>query len=119
MSIDTAIIIQQGATLQKLVTVTNVTTGLPFDLTGYTPRGQVRDLKKNLIAEMECSVYGDNDHGQILLVIDASVTTLITCIKPMKYTVEIEDDNDPDIVYRVAEGDVTLSQDYCLPIPTS
>lgn len=115
MSIKTDLVIQQGAVLQKIITVTNTVTGFAFDLTDFDPRGQIRDFRKNLIAEFECSVY-DALMGKIFITLSAIDTALIITNRPMKYTIEIVHKTDPDIIYRVAEGDATLSIDYCLPI---
>jgi hypothetical protein len=99
--------LQQGATLRFRITVRRSSTdgGGPFNLTGWTPRGQVRanrDETGTPLASLSFTVLSAPE-GRLEARIGADVTE--TIVEPvMCFDVELVNDMDATDVWRIGQG---------------
>lgn len=105
------LILQQGATLRFRINVRRSSTdgGGPFDLTGWTPRGQVRanrDETGTPLASFSFTVLSASE-GRLEVRIGADVTETIAVPK-MCFDVELVNDGDATDVWRIAQGTLEL-----------
>ncbi len=97
--------IEQGTTFTTTVTVKQAT-GVAFNLTGYTPRAQMRkSFYSTSKTDFTAAVEGAAANGQVTLSLTATQTAALT---DGRYVYDIEIDNGTT-VYRVLEGMVTIT----------
>jgi hypothetical protein len=101
------ITIEQGATFLRTLTLKN-SDDTPFDLTGYTARGQIRRNHRsgNVAASFTCTIT-DPTAGEIQIKLTAATTADLP-IYDHVYDIEIEL-TAASTVSRILEGTVTVS----------
>lgn len=101
------ILIEQGATYQQEF-VWKDSAGTPVDLSTYSGRMQVRQLKTEaiLLNLTEGSGVTLGSDGSINIFVSATVTSALPLV-PARYDLELEDST--GIVTRLLQGDVTIS----------
>ena len=103
------IVIQQGSTFERTITIKQQSTGLPVDLTGATFRGQVREYVEDTVplASFLCTDV-DLVNGKFKIALTATTTTSLNFDTGV-YDVEIQyADTSVD---RILQGTVTLSKE--------
>ena len=97
--------LEQGATLDRTVTVQE--SGSAMDLTGYTPRMQVRDThdSSTVLLTVTCSV--SNASGGILRLQSTATTT--SGIEEGIYVYDLEIESSTGVVTRLLQGNVTVT----------
>ena len=101
--------IYQGETLKVVVRCNDAETGEPMDLTGFTPRSQIRVNFEDLVPVATFTAsWLDASVGAIYLYLSAEETAALDFNKA-KYDVEIEDEAGD--VTRVVMGTVALSKE--------
>tara|TARA_S200002703_G_scaffold158507_1_gene169068 strand:- start:175 stop:510 length:336 start_codon:yes stop_codon:yes gene_type:complete len=97
--------LEQGATLDRTVTVQE--SGSAMDLTGYTPRMQVREThdSTSILLTVTCSVA--NASGGIIR-LQASATTTAS-IEEGIYVYDLEIESSTGVVTRLLQGNVTVT----------
>ena len=95
----------QGATLDRTVTVQE--NGSAMDLTGYTPRMQVREThdSTSILLTVTCSI-SDASGGIIRL--QATATTTAS-IEEGIYVYDLEIESSTGVVTRLLQGNVTVT----------
>ena len=96
--------IDQGSTFSSIVTVEGQD-GLAFNLTGYTPRGQIRKTYSSSTAVNFSASIASAAAGQISLALTATQTGNL---KPGRYVYDVEIVNG-DVVVRVVEGQIEVN----------
>lgn len=105
MAAITNFIIEQGATFTTTVTV-KAADATAFNLTGYTPRAQMRkSYYSSTKTDFTAVITGAATDGKVTLSLTAAQTALLT---DGRYVYDIEIDNNTS-VFRVLEGMVTVS----------
>lgn len=99
------IYIDQGSTYSSIIDVKDGN-GLPFNLTGYTPRGQIRKSYSSSTAINFVTSINTPINGKIGMSLTATQTR---AMKPGRYIYDIEIYNSGGHVIRVAEGQVEIS----------
>lgn len=99
------IYIDQGSTYASVIDVKDGN-GLPFNLAGYTPRGQIRKSYSSSTAINFATSINIPLQGKIGLSLTASQTR---AMKPGRYIYDVEIFNSGGHVIRVAEGQVEIS----------
>lgn len=104
------IIIEQGATYSEGVRV-YYNNGLPYDLTGYTPRMQLRGRKFGLLT---LDMLGVN-YFKYLDLVNGYFATYISAVETRElpagvydYDLELSKDSDVNTVIRLLEGQATV-----------
>jgi hypothetical protein len=97
--------LEQGATLDRTVTVQE--SGSAMNLTGYTPRMQVREThdSTNILLTVTCSV--SNASGGIIR-LQATATTTAS-IEEGIYVYDLEIESGTGVVTRLLQGNVTVT----------
>jgi len=97
--------LEQGATLDRTVTVQE--SGSAMDLTGYTPRMQVRDThdSSTVLLTVTCSV-SNASNGIIRL---QSTATTTSGIEEGIYVYDLEIESSTGVVTRLLQGNVTVT----------
>jgi hypothetical protein len=101
------ILVEQGATFKRIVTVTKKADNLPQNLTSYLVRGMMREAKKGgaVLTSFTCGIV-DAALGQFSFELSATATGALTAPVAL-YDIELE--SPTGIVYRVYEGTATIS----------
>ena len=102
--------IDQGAILEFTFRVRGAN-GSPYDLSLFTPRGQLRRLKdrsSQLLAELTVERLAPFSSGRLSVTLGATATRLLT--GKGFFDIEIEDTGtpNPDRVYRVLQGEFAV-----------
>ena len=97
--------LEQGATLDRTVTVQE--SGSAMNLTGYTPRMQVREThdSTSILLAVTCSI--SNASGGIIR-LQASATTTAG-IEEGIYVYDLEIESSTGVVTRLLQGNVTVT----------
>lgn len=98
---------KQGATLQRTITVTEADGTTPFDFTGWTLRGQLREIGSNAKAAdfaVTSPALGSVDYG-----LTAEQSALLTPSTSWNYYYDIEAEAD-GVVHCLAEGNAKFSK---------
>lgn len=98
--------IDQGSDFQTTITVEG-SNGLPFDLTGYSARGQIRRNYTSTTAYNFTATITDPTDGEINIFLDHSVSAAMKAGRYL-YDVEIVQTSSSDIT-RVIEGQVEIN----------
>jgi hypothetical protein len=99
------IFIDQGSTFSSTISVKN-TNGTPYNLTGYSVRGQIRKTYSSLTAISFTTNINVPTSGNVGISLTASQTR---GMKPSRYVYDVEIYNDGGHVLRIAEGQVEIS----------
>lgn len=99
------IYIDQGSTYASVVDVKD-SNGLPFNLTGYSSRGQIRKSYSSSASVPFATSANSPLTGQVSLSLTATQTRVM---KPGRYVYDVEIYNSGGHVVRVAEGQVEIS----------
>ena len=101
------ILIEQGATYRQEF-VWKDSAGVAINLTGYTARMQVRQLKTEtvLLSLVQGSGITLGVNGSILIFVSATATTALPLV-PARYDLELQSAD--GTVTRLIQGDVTIS----------
>lgn len=98
--------IDQGSDYQTTITVEG-SNGLPFDLTGYSARGQIRRNYTSTTAYNFTATITDPTDGEINIFLDHSVSAAMKAGRYL-YDIEIVQSSSSDIT-RVIEGQVEIN----------
>ena len=98
--------IDQGSDYQTTITVEG-SNGLPFDLTGYTARGQIRRNYTSTTAYNFTATIPNPTEGEINIFLDHTVSAAMKAGRYL-YDVEIVQTSSSDIT-RVIEGQVEIN----------
>jgi len=96
--------IDAGSSFSSIITVDDVN-GLPFNLTGYSARGQIRKSYASLTAINFATVINNPTSGKIAISLTAATTRTL---KAGRYVFDVEIYNISDDVIRIAEGQVNV-----------
>ena len=99
------IYIDQGSTYSSVIDVKD-SNGLPFNLTGYLSRGQIRKSYSSSTAVSFATSINTPLSGKVGLSLTASQTR---SMKPGRYLYDVEIFNSGGHVVRIAEGQVEIS----------
>lgn len=101
------IYIDQGSSYSSIIDVKDVN-GLPYNLTGYTPRAQIRkSYSSSNAVQFATSINGN---APLSGAVSLSLTAIQTrAMKPGRYVYDVEIFNDGGHVMRIAEGQVEIS----------
>ena len=99
------IYIDQGSSYASIIDVKD-SNGLPFNLTGYESRGQIRKSYGSSSAVPFATAINLPLEGKVSLSLTAAQTR---AMKPGRYVYDVEIYNDGGHVVRVAEGQVEIS----------
>jgi hypothetical protein len=106
MAVYANLTIDQGTDFTSLVTVEG-SNGLPFDLSGYTARGQARRNFNSSTSYAFVATINNPTEGEIILSMDNTVTQTM---KPGRYVYDIEIvESATSDVTRVVEGQVEVT----------
>lgn len=108
MAININLLIDQGTKYEAFATVTNEDGGI-FDLTNWTPKGQLRkSYYSTTSVNFTVDVYGEPQDGKIKLTLLPSQTN---AMRPGRYVydVEVTDIMDAENVKRVLQGTATIT----------
>lgn len=106
MAVYANLTIDQGSDFQTTITVEG-SNGLPFDLTGYSARGQIRRSYTSTTAYSFTATITDPTDGEINIFLDNSVTAAMKAGRYL-YDVEIVQTSSSDVT-RVIEGQVEIT----------
>lgn len=105
------LVIEQGATFIKQITLSDAATGVKRDLTGWTGRGMIRLAYEDDQPYAVFNVITDGTSG-ILSVNLTSVQTAGFSFESALYDVElVQDGTNPEYVERILQGNVFLSKE--------
>ena len=99
------IYIDQGSTYSSTINVKNVDT-TPFNLTGYSARGQIRRSYNSLTSTSFATNINVPTSGNVNISLTATQTR---AMKPGRYVYDVEVYNAGGHVLRIAEGQVEIS----------
>jgi hypothetical protein len=99
------IFIDQGSTFTMTIDVPDAN-GLPFNLSGYTARGQIRKTYASETAVNFVTNITNPESGKVNISLTASQTR---AFKPSRYVYDIEIYNTQGRVLRIREGQVEIS----------
>jgi hypothetical protein len=103
--------IEQGATFIKQITLSDATTGVARDLTGWTGRGMIRLTYDDAAPYAVFNVITDGITG-VLSINLTSVQTAAFEFESALYDVElVQDGTTPEYVERILQGNVFLSKE--------
>jgi len=98
--------IDQGSSFSSTITVKDVN-GLPFDVVGYSARGQIRKSYTSLTAiDFSTVILTPTTLGHVGISLTSAVTR---GMKPGRYVFDVEIYNISNDVIRIAEGQVSVS----------
>lgn len=106
MAVYANLTIDQGSDFQTTITVEG-SNGLPFDLTGYSARGQIRRSYTSTTAYNFTATITDPTDGEINIFLDNTVTAAMKAGRYL-YDVEIVQTSSSDVT-RVIEGQVEIT----------
>lgn len=97
----------QGATFNNIITLTDDTTNTAINIVGYSVRSQMRRsyYSVNATANIVCTIT-DGANGQVTMSLGASNTSNIT---PNRYLFDVETETTTGVVSRVLEGLITVT----------
>jgi hypothetical protein len=97
----------QGATFNNIINVTDDLTNDYMDITGYTIRSQMRRsyYSTNAAANLVCTIT-DASNGEITMTLAASNTSNI---KAGRYLFDLETENRSNVIVRLVEGIITVN----------
>lgn len=99
------VVIEQGATFQRELTVTNAETGAAFDLSGYTCGGDLKDAAGNVVA-----AFGTNiSVNKLTIELTDEKTDLLTPTVRNTYTGTITAVSPTGQVFRLAQIKASVS----------
>ncbi len=105
-------VVDAGSKFEGVATIQNEDGSL-FDLTNYDTYAQMRKsfYSDRNIVEIQASVQGDPQNGEILLELDPSVTADLPTLISNNWVYDIEANNPLDAtdVKRVCEGTITVN----------
>lgn len=107
MSAYVEIYLDQGATFNNVINLTDDTTNTPINVSGYTVVSQLRRsyYSANASANLTCTVT-DAANGEITL----SMTPANTAnLKPGRYLFDVKTTDIDNVVSRVLEGVITVT----------
>jgi hypothetical protein len=105
------LVIEQGATFIKQITLSDATTGTPRDLTGWTGRGMIRLTYDDPAPYAVFVVTAGGISGKLTLNLTSTETTAFE-FESALYDVEIvQDGTNPEYVERILQGNVFLSKE--------
>ena len=103
--------IEQGETFRRKAIVRSEDDGSIFNLTGWTPRGQVRTLSgNNLVSALTCTV-SNAAAGEVTYEIPASVTATMRDTPGYFYRYDVElsqDGTTPEVVIKPVKGKIRV-----------
>jgi hypothetical protein len=99
------IFIDQGSTYFSTINVKN-SNGLPYILTGYSARGQIRKTYSSLTAINFVTSINVPSSGNVSVSLTSTQTR---AMKPGRYVYDVEIYNSGGGVLRIAEGQVEIS----------
>lgn len=108
MAININLSIDQGTKYEAYATVTNEDGGI-FNLTNWTPKGQMRkSFYSNIAVDFLVEVYGEPEEGKIKLTLLPSQSN---DMRPGRYVydVEVTDIMDLENIKRVLQGTATIN----------
>lgn len=105
MAVYANLTIDQGSNFFSSVTVEGAN-GLPFDLTGYTARGQIRRSYQSVTAVPFTALINNPAEGEIEISLGNTATTQM---KAGRYVYDIEIVSQTGDVTRVVEGQVEVT----------
>jgi len=105
------IFIDQGSTFTLTIDVPDAN-GLPFDLSDYTARGQIRKTYMSTNAIDFTVDINDPDTGKVNISLTAAQTRVM---KAGRYVYDVEVYNSEDHVIRIREGQVEISPAVTYP----
>jgi hypothetical protein len=110
------LIIEQGASFSLPISLRNASDNSIFELTGYTPYGQIRKTYRSVdvTAEFTFNVDTPLTAGTMTILLDADVTSVITCGNSIndsasKYVYDIVIRHTDGTVKRVIDGIIYVS----------
>ena len=105
-------VVDAGSKFEGVATIQNED-GTLFDLTNYDTYAQMRKsfYSDRNIVEIQASIQGDPQNGEILLELDPSVTADLPTLISNNWVYDIEANNPLDAtdVKRVCEGTITVN----------
>ena len=105
-------VVDAGSKFEGVATIQNED-GTLFDLTNYDTYAQMRKsfYSDRNIVEIQASVQGDPQNGEILLELDPSVTADLPTLISNNWVYDIEANNPSDTndIKRVCEGTITVN----------
>ena len=105
-------VVDAGSKFEGVATIQNEDGSL-FDLTNYDTYAQMRKsfYSDRNIVEIQASIQGDPQNGEILLELDPSVTADLPTLISNNWVYDIEANNPLDAtdVKRVCEGTITVN----------
>lgn len=109
------LIIEQGATFSLTITLKKPNK-LPFDLSGYIGRSQIRKsyAATDVIASFSVAVVSPQKDGKIVMSLTDEQTSSLPSISSGVYDLELESPTGE--VTRVLQGKVTISPEVTRPI---
>lgn len=115
MALYSDINIDQGSSFSSTINVKDAN-GLPFDLDGYSARGQIRKSYASLTAiNFSTVVLAPTTLGQVGVSLTSAVTKTL---KAGRYVFDVEIYNISNDVIRIAEGQVNVSPSVTRPYST-
>lgn len=103
--------IEQGETFRRKAIVTKEDDGAVFNLTGWTPRGQVRTISGNtLVSALTCTVSNPSA-GEVMYELPAAVTATMRDTHGYFYRYDVElsqDGTTPEVVIKPVKGKIRV-----------
>lgn len=106
----TELYMDQGATFQNIIYVTDDITGASINLQNYSVRSQMRrsHLAANASAYIVCSV-SDYANGTVVMSLAAANTSNISA---GRYFFDVEIESPANVVTRILEGIINVTPEY-------
>lgn len=104
MATYTDIVIDQGSSFSSVINV-NDKNGFPFNLTGYSARGQIKKAYASLTAVNIGCVINDPLSGKVAISLGSAQTR---AMKAGRYVFDVEIFNSSGDVIRISEGQVEV-----------
>lgn len=101
------LIVDQGSTFSTILTLTDDTTNLPIDVTGYSINA---NIKKSYYSSNNTAIFtsviNDSTNGNVTIYLSSDATTNI---KAGRYLYDVKISSPSSVVTRIIEGIITIT----------